>query len=203
MPDPYTAPADRLAAVEHPVLEAIAARWSPRVLDPAAEVDDATLASMLEAARWASSWGGSQPARFVVGRRDDRTFDGLVACLSRGNSGWAPAAAALILGVTRVRDDVTTLTHGAFDLGQATAHLLLQAVACGVVAHPMAGFDAAAARSRFSVPDEYEPLVLVAVGRLGDPADVDEGLRAKESRPRRRLPLAETAFAGTWGHPAL
>lgn len=199
-----TTPApSRLADTAVPVHPVVAARWSPRALDPAATIDDATLTAVLEAARWASSWGGSQPARFVVGRRGDETFDGLVSTLSRGNRSWAPNASALVLGVTRVRDGDTALTHGAFDLGQAVAQLALQAVAEGLVTHPMAGFDADAARARFAIPEDFAPLVLVAVGSLADPDTMEAGLAAKERRPRARRPLAEIAFAGTWGTPAL
>lgn len=196
-------PSDRLAETAVPVHPLVARRWSPRALDPVAEIGDATLTALLEAARWASSWGGSQPARFVVGRRGDETFGGLVETLSRGNRSWAPQASALVLGVTRVRDGEQAMRHSAFDLGQAMAQLALQAVAEGLVAHPMGGFDAEAARARFAVPDDHEPLVLLAVGTLADPSTMDDELRAKELKPRRRRPLSEIAFAGTWGTPAL
>lgn len=194
---------DRLAQTSVPVHELIARRWSPRAFDPEAVLEPAALAAVLEAARWASSWGGSQPARFVVGRRGDATFEGLVETLSRGNRGWAPRASALILGVAQVNDGEKALTHSAFDLGQAMAQLALQAVAQGLVTHPMAGFDAAAARARFTIPDDHEPLVLLALGALADPSTLDDGLRAKEERPRRRRALDEIAYAGTWGSPAL
>lgn len=198
-----TTPAHRLADTAVPVHPLVAARWSPRALDPAATIDDATLTALLEAARWAASWGGSQPARFVVGRRGDETFDALVSTLTRGNVSWAPSASALVLGVTRVRDGEKSLTHSAFDLGQAMAQLTLQAVAEGLLTHPMAGFDADAARELFAIPDDFVPLVLLAVGSGADPSTVDPELAAKEQKPRARRPLAEVAFAGTWGTPVL
>jgi len=198
-----TSSRDRLARTAVPVHPLIAGRWSPRALDPEAMISCAALTALLEAARWASSWGGSQPARFVVGRRGDDTFTGLVDTLTRGNRSWAPNASALILGATQTRDDEKVLVHSAFDLGQAVAQLTLQAVAEGFVAHPMGGFDAGAARVRFAVPDDFQPLVLVAIGTLADPSTMEEGLRAKETRPRSRLPLSEVAFTGRWGQPAL
>lgn len=200
---PPLPPADRLADTSVPLHPLLAGRWSPRGLDADAEISTGALTAVLEAARWASSWGGSQPARFVVGRRGDETFTGLVDTLSRGNRTWAPNAAALVLGVMRVRDGDEMLAHSGFDLGQAMAQLALQAVAEGLVAHPMAGFDAEAARRRFAIPDDHEPLVLLALGTLADPSTVDEQLRDRDAKPRRRLPLAEVAFAGTWGRPAL
>jgi nitroreductase len=83
------------------------------------------------------------------------------------------------------------------------AQLSLQAVALGLVTHPMAGFDAAAARERFAVPYDFVPLVLLAVGTLGDPSTLDPELAAKDGRPRTRRPLSEIAFSGRWGTPAL
>lgn len=198
----YTAPEDRLAETSAPVHELIAARWSPRVLHPSAEISLETLGSLLEAARWASSWGGTQPARFIVGRRGDATFSALADTLVDGNA-WARQAGALVLGVTQLRNSRGALTHGEYDLGQAMAQLALQAVAEGLVTHPMAGFDADAAAARFAVPDDFRAVVLVAVGTLDDPSGVDDGLRAKETRPRRRRPLTDIAFAGEWGTPAL
>lgn len=158
------------------------------MFDPSAEVSPTTLASLLEAARWASSWGGSQPARFLVGRRGDKTFDGPVATLTRENASWVPAASALVLGVTRVSDDGRPMTHSMFDLGQAMAQLVLQAVAEGLVTHPMAGFDADAVRERFAIPDDFAAVALLAVGTLADQAEVDEGLRAKGTVAREGRP---------------
>ncbi len=43
------------------------------------------LDALLEAARWAATWGNRQPVRFVVGVRGDDTFDRLAATLKRGN----------------------------------------------------------------------------------------------------------------------
>ena len=54
------------------------------------------IAALLEAARWAATWGHRQPVRFVVGLRGDETFDALAATLKRGNA-YAHAAGALIL----------------------------------------------------------------------------------------------------------
>lgn len=194
-PAPGAAPGDGPAGL-HPLL---AARWSPRSLDPTAVVGEASLRAVLEAARWAASFGGTQPARFVITRRGTPGFDALLGTLSRGNRRWVPAAGVLLLAAARRANEKGVLTHAAFDLGQAVAQLQLQAVAEGLVAHVLAGFDAAAAATALGVPADHEPLVLVALGTLAAPAVADPELAERDAGPRRRLPLTELAFDGRWG----
>ncbi|TDQ04841.1 nitroreductase [Labedaea rhizosphaerae] len=180
----------------------IAQRWSPRALVPTATVPDEALRSMLEAARWAPSWGNTQPARYLVGRRGDATFGAIFETLSRGNKSWAGAAAVLLLACAVTVNEKGDLPLPEYGVGLATENLVLQAVAKGFVAHQMGGFDRDAARSAFALPDDVRPLVVVAIGVLGSPDLLPEERRERETRPRQRLPLAELAFTDTWGKPA-
>lgn len=183
----------------HPLL---AARWSPRALDPNTELSDEQFTALFEAARWAPSWGNTQPARYLAGRRGEDTFDRIHATLSRGNRGWAAPAAALAIGVARTADeDGEPLPYAEYGLGLATENLVLQAVGDGLVAHQMAGFDREAARTAFAIPAEFEPMVAIAVGGYGFPEELPEKLQAKEAAPRSRLPLSEVVFSGRWGSP--
>jgi nitroreductase len=177
-------------------------RWSARGLDASATISDEDLHDILEAGRWAPTWGSTQPVRFVVGVRGDETFDGLAETLSRGNA-WATAASALILVTTRndVEDENAT-TYGAVDLGLAVGQMVIQAVSTGHVAHPMAGFEVPAVIEKFSIPAGERPLVLLAVGTLAtDTSTLDPKIVEKDSRERTREPLEEIAFAGQWGLP--
>jgi nitroreductase len=185
-----------------PVHPLIAARWSPRALDPDGEVPDAVLRAMLEAARWAPSSGNTQPARYLVGRRGDETYRRIFDVLSTRNQGWAHAAPVLLLCCMVTANEKGELPVPEYGAGLASENLVLQAVAEGVVAHQMGGFDKAAAKEAFGLPADVWPLTVIAVGRLG-PADLlDDERRAKELQPRRRKPLAEIAFTGEWGNPA-
>ena len=67
----------------------------------------------------------------------------------------------------------------------------LLAFARGLIAHPMAGFDTAGARSAFGLPESLRPLAIVAVGSLGDHTHADEAIVERDSRPRERLPLEQ------------
>ena len=70
-------------------------------------------------------------------------------------------------------------------------------------AHQMAGFDRDAARVEFSVPDDFEPVVAIAIGDLGNLDDMPERLVEKELRPRVRKPLTDLVFTESWGTPLL
>jgi nitroreductase len=194
-------PTDRNAQTRVPIHPDLAARWSPRAFDPVAAITDEEVTALLEAARWAATWGARQPVRFVVGRRGDPTFTALAATLKRGNS-YANAAGALILVCADEGEDDRTARYAALDAGAAIANLSVEAVSRRLIAHPMAGFDADAARRDFGVPDGVRLHAVVAVGSLGDYAAADEKIVERDSLPRRRLPLEEIAFAGAWGTPA-
>lgn len=193
---------DKDAVTSVPLHPLLASRWSPRALDPSFEMGEAEFTALFEAARWAPSWGNTQPSRFLAARRGEPMFDRVRATLSRGNAGWAGSAAALVIGVAQtVADDGEPLPYSAYGLGLAAENLVLQAVANGLVAHQMAGFDPAAARAEFGVPEGFEPLVAIAVGAPGDLGELPDRLQDKERAPRSRKPLAELVFTEEWGKP--
>lgn len=170
------------------------------MFDPNAVVTGPEVTALLEAARWSATWGGRQPVRFVVGVRGDDTFAALAATLKRGNS-YAHAAGALMLVCADEGPDEKTALYAAVDAGAAIANATVEAVARGLVAHPMAGFDADAARAAFGVPGGVRPYAVVAFGTLGDYAGAAPDLVERDSRPRTRLPLGEIAYARRWGTP--
>ncbi|MEV5822865.1 nitroreductase family protein [Micromonospora haikouensis] len=180
----------------------LAFRWSPRAFDPAATLTADEAASLLEAARWAPSAGNGQPWRFALGHRDDETWKRILVNLPSDDQPWARHAAALLLGahltagtaasgttVTGVARDAGT--GAAYDLGQAVAHLTVQATALGLYVRQIAGFDHAGLAADLDLPAGVRPLVVVAVGRLGDPASLPTALREQEVGLRRRRPLAD------------
>jgi nitroreductase len=192
--------ARRLADTRVPIHDAIAARWSPRAFDPDAVVTLEEITALLEAARWAPTWGRRQPVRFLVGLRGDETFTALTGVLKRGNR-YAHQAGALILLAADEGPDEMTALYSAVDTGAAMANIAVEAVSRSLVVHPMAGFDADAARAAFAIPVEARPLVVVAVGSIGDYAASPPEIAERDSLPRERLPLEDVAFAGSWGIP--
>ena len=173
----------------HPLL---AGRWSPCGFDSRYDVGRAELASLLEAARWAPSESNGQPWRFVLGRRDDEAYKRVFECLGGDEQRWAWRASALIVaGYTRDADDC----GHAYDLGQAVAHLGVQAMALGLHTHQMAGFDAGRLQRELDLPADVVAHCVLAVGRLGDPGSLPADLRRREFRLRERRPVADLVLA--------
>ena len=158
------------------------------------------LVALLEAGRWAATWGHRQPVRFVVGLRGDETFGAISGLLKRGNS-YAKAAGALVLVCADEGEDERTARYAAVDTGAAIAQLTIEAVSRGLIAHPMAGFNADGAREAFGIPDGVQPIAVVAVGSLGDYDNAPPEIVERDAQGRGRLPLEDVAFAGRWGRP--
>jgi nitroreductase len=180
-------------------------RWSPRSFDPSHEVGKDDLLSLLTAAQWAPSAGNSQPWSFVVARRGDETHDLLLPHLSRGNIPWVPAASAIILAVAQEgsgpeADAPDHSSYASYDVGQAVAHLSLQARSLGLETRQFAGFDHAGVAEALHVPSHFRILVGIAIGRHL-PTDHDFVGSLHTARPRVRKDLSEFVFNHTWGNP--
>lgn len=188
-----TLTAPRTAQTSAPILDVLAERWSPRSYDSSAEIPAETLTSLLEAARWSPSAGNSQPSRFIVARRGTDEFESIVATLVGFNAAWAGSAGALIVALAETVDEKGEARPWAvYDLGQAVAHLSVQAHHEGLHVHQMAGFDKDGVRAAFSVDERFDPVTIAAVGVLAEPEALsNEVLREREVAPRTRLPLDE------------
>jgi nitroreductase len=170
------------------------------MFDPEAVLTGEQLLAVLEAARWAATWGHRQPVRFIVGLRGDETFDTIAGLLKRGNR-YAHAAAALIAVCVDEGEDDRTARYAAVDAGAAIAQLTIEAVSRGLIAHPMAGFNADGMCEEFAIPPGVRPVAVVAVGALGDYDNAPPEVIERDAQGRHRLPLQDVAFGGRWGTP--
>ena len=181
-----------------PIHPHLAERWSPRGFDVDHTLDDAQLAALLEAARWAPSAGNSQPWRFIVGRRGDRTFHLILKSLAPGNHEWAQYASALMVACAVVVDsDGKEQRWAEYDTGQAVAMLSVQASELGLHVHQMGGFDADAIRAAFDLPADVTPVSAIAIGRWDPGADLPADLAEREQAARGRTPLDTIVIAGS------
>lgn len=189
--------------------EPLRSRWSPSIFDDEHRLTPAQLETLLHAAQWAPSWGNSQPWAFVVAERGSAAHRVLVPHLSRGNSGWVPRASVVLVTAAQVGPDPEDGDAGAWrgsdyachDLGQAAAHLTLQARAMGLHAHQFAGFDHDAVGEELGVPPWFRVMTGIAVGVRGNPDDVPERDRDRELRERHRRPLTDFVWGSGWGVP--
>lgn len=196
-------PASRPAATAVPLHPLLGERWSPRGFDHAHVVGNAELLAVLEAGRWAASSSNTQPWRFVVTRRGQAAFDRLLGTLAGGNRAWAHRAGVLVLVAAQTRDDQGAERRWAlYDTGLAVAQMVLQAGSEGLVAHQMAGFDRPAAAEAFDLPDDVEPVVVLALGALDPVAELPEPFAARERAPRARRPLGDILLPAEPGRAA-
>ncbi|MCM3697647.1 nitroreductase family protein [Microbacterium oleivorans] len=182
----------RTATTDAPILDVLTERWSTRIFDASAPIDEEALQSALEAARWSPSASNTQPWRFIVARRGSASHTAVVDSLMGFNRSWAADAAALVVFVATTEQDGKALRWAAYDVGQAAAHFTVQAHADGLGTHQMGGFHADRIAESFGLGDDQRALTVMAVGPLGDPDAASEELRAREDAPRERRPIAES-----------
>ena len=181
------------AATEAKLHELIANRWSPRSFDSSHTLHDSEINSLLEAARWSPSSMNAQPWRFLVGLRNDKNFAGLVSTLMENNLEWAPKTSAIIL-VAATAKEVSMIET--YDVGLAVGALTTQAQAMGLHTHQMGGFSKSKVKQIFSLPPDTEPIVLIGVGKIGQPTELSPTLMEREVAPRVRKPLTELMLKG-------
>jgi nitroreductase len=194
------------ATTNRPILEPIAARWSPYAYDPTRTIDDEKLLICLEALRWAASSYNEQPWSYLIAKREDAAaFNTMLGCLLEANQAWAKNASVLMLSVVQRNFRLNGKPNrvAEHDLGLAAGNLCIQAAALGIDVHQMAGVDLEKVRATYQVPAGYDPCTALALGYAADPASItDPKLRERETAPRTRKTLSEFIFAGQWGHPA-
>jgi len=164
-------------------------------------VESDKLRRIFEAARWAPSASNEQPWHFIVATKDNPEEHALVlSAIKEGNQTWAKHAPVLIITVaSKVRADGRENRHAFYDVGQAVAHLSVQALEEGLYLRQMGGFDADKARELLGIPEGSEPVTAIALGYPGDPENLPDQLREREAAPRTRKALSEIVFVGQWG----
>jgi nitroreductase len=191
------------AITQTPIHDIIANRWSPRAYDASKPVTQTQIIALLEAARWAPSCFGDQPWRFIVWDKnvDDQAWQQAFDCIVPSNQTWAKDAPVLVLicADTLFSHNQTPNKWAQYDTGAAAVSLCLQATSMGLVTHQMGGFNGDKTREAFSIPAQYNPISMLAVGYEGDPNNLPDDLKARELAERTRKPIGELFFNNVWG----
>jgi nitroreductase len=168
-------------------------------------VSQEQIITLLEAARWAPSCFGDEPWRFIVWDKntDAKSWQLAFDCLVPGNQTWVKNAPVLMLicADSLFGHNQKANRWGQYDTGAAAENLCLQASSMGLMAHQMGGFDADAAREAFKIPAQITPMAMLTVGYEGDANSLPDELKTRELAARKRKPLGEVFFTGTWGKP--
>lgn len=142
-------------------------RWSPTAFDPGHVVSQGQVDLLLEAARWAPSAGNSQPWAFITARRSEPDHARLVGHLAPSSARWAPSASLLVANLAHLLVEGTDWEYSEFalyDLGQAVAHMTVQARALGLQARQFRAFDRNALTDEFVVPAHWQVTSMTAIG---------------------------------------
>lgn len=183
---------------ENDISPVLLKRWSPRSMRGEA-MGSGELMSLFEAAKWAPSSFNEQPWRFLYAVKDSDSWKTFFDLMGEFNQTWTKNAAALVLVISRnnfTHNDNPNANHS-FDAGSAWQNLALEASERGLVAHAMAGFDAAKARVDLKVPDTYSIDAMIAIGKPGKKEDLPEAMQAGEV-PSSRKQIAEIVKEGVF-----
>lgn len=184
---------NRVAA--HDIDSVYLKRWSPRSFANK-DVDQPTLNSLFEAARWAPSAANIQPWQFIYAKsaEDRETF---LSFIKDGNISWCKHAPVLIAVVSKCnwpKGNDLNPTH-AFDTGTAWGYLALEAARKGLIAHAMGGFNREKAKQVLLLPENYQVHAIVAVGYQGYKESLNEKYHEREI-PSNRKAIEEFIYEG-------
>jgi nitroreductase len=185
----------------HPLLKK---RWSPRAFD-GKMIENEKLLRILEAARWSPSASNHQPWAFVVGKKGSQTWQDIFDTLIEFNRMWAVHAPVLILncGITTAQEPPVQNACWQYDLGQAVAHMSIQAMHEEVYVHQMAGFDPEKAAGLMDLPGNYKAFTVTAMGYLGDPGILHPRMQKTETAARERKEMDTFVSCGPFGKGSL
>lgn len=175
-----------------PVSDLIRKRHSVLAFSPE-PIDEETLLSLFEAARWAPSSSNLQPWLFLYAQSNqEELFNAILSALNEGNRIWAKDAAMLVVTLARiVTEKNTTNPYAWHDCGLALQNLLLQATFLGLAVHPMGGFDRLKLIANLRIPESYQPVTVTAVGLPGNSDQLPEYLQQRSRNPRTRKNIEE------------
>ncbi len=177
------------------VREAIERRRAYRSLDPA-PISDELIRDLAESASLAPSCFNNQPWRFVF-VRDPDILKEMHGALSKNNK-WITDASLIIAVFSRKEDDcvIRDREYHLFDVGMATAFIVLRATELGLVAHPVAGFSPRKVRAILGIPEDMQVITLVNVGKHADSLHdtLTEQQKAVEKERPERLPFEKFAY---------
>lgn len=185
----------KVAKTNFPIHSLIAQRWSARAFSTKS-VEKTKLLSILEAARWAPSSRNEQPWRYIVFTNDNPEKLNIARSVLLEINNYAKRAPILICAITKkyYSDNGIYNKLHFHDLGAANENMFLESFNQGLIMHEMGGFDREKARKVFSISEDFEIGVMIAIGYQDSHDILPVRYREKAFSPRERKPLSEIAF---------
>jgi nitroreductase len=181
------------------VKQAIEQRRAYRSLD-AVEITKELINDLAECARLTASCFNNQPWRFVF-VHDSKVLKHLHSALSKGNE-WIHHASMIVVVLSK--KDLDCVVKGReyylFDVGMATAQMILRATELGLVAHPIAGFHEDKVKEILGIPEDITVITLVNFGKKREELrpELSEKQREWERERPERLPLEKFVHVNSY-----
>jgi len=177
------------------IIQAIRERRAYRSLEQV-KITKELIRDLARSIQLAPSCFNNQPWRFVF-VYEPETLKNMYAALSRGNE-WAQSASMIIAVFSKKEDDciIRDREYHQFDTGMGVGFLILRATELGLVAHPIAGFSPKKTREILGIPEEYQVITLIIVGKHTkqiNPVLSEKQVEAERTRPER-MPLKKFVY---------
>ena len=158
------------------------------------KLSDELVSELKESLRLTPSCFNKQPWHFLFLESAEALAKGKEV-LSEGNRVWASRAPLLVVGYSKAADDCELpdgRAYHQFDVGMAVMNLMLAATEHDLVARPMAGFSPDRARELFELDQDYQPIIMLALGQPSqDESHLPEHYVGKGQAARERKPIEE------------
>jgi nitroreductase len=170
------------------VKSAIKKRRAYRSLEPV-EITKEFIYDLASCAQITASCFNHQPWRFIF-VYEPEMLEKMHEVLSQGNQ-WAHKASMIIVVLGKKEDDcvIYDRVYYQFDIGMATEAMILRATELGLVAHPIAGYSPKKTRAILGIPENYNVITLVIVGKHSDtlnPVLSEKQIKDEKIRPKRK-----------------
>lgn len=177
------------------IIQAIQERRAYRSLEQV-EITKKLIKDLAWSTQLAPSCFNNQPWRFVF-VYESETLKNMFSALSPGNE-WAQSASMIITVFSKREDDciIRDREYYQFDSGMGVGFLILRATELGLVAHPIAGFSPKKTREILGIPEEYQVITLIIVGKHSkqiNPVLSENQVEAEKTRPER-MPLERFVY---------
>jgi nitroreductase len=177
------------------IIQAIRERRAYRSLEPV-KITKELAKDLARSAQLAPSCFNNQPWRFIF-VYEPETLKNMHAALSPGNE-WAQSASMIIAVFSKKEDDciIRDREYHQFDTGMGVGFLILRATELELVAHPIAGFSPKKTREILGIPEEYQVITLIIVGKHSkqiNPVLSEKQVEAERTRPER-MPLEKFVY---------
>ena len=166
-------------------------RWSPRAFNKK-PIDEKTLKTIFDAARWAPSCYNDQPWQFITSN-GEQDFDFFYNLLTEFNQAWAHRASLLGFIIARKHFEHNGKPNqvATFDCGAAWLAMTLQARQLGLYTHGMGGIKRDEVYKAFDLDtNKFEVICGFALGYIDSAKQLPEDL-AEIEKPSPRKPLEQ------------